>query len=168
MELLTFDGNEVNSTLKNKEIGGIYHLSGMIDETADFSFLNNATAPLKLNMKGILSINSTGLRTFLQFLKAWAPKDFEYHECSAPLIHTVNVLPSVLGEPAIKERLKSLALPYLCEHCQHEEEFIVKISELKSDGDDEWVPPTQSCSKCSKDMAYDGDPETYFLWLSDD
>jgi hypothetical protein len=160
----------LKSTLKIELKNGVHILSGMIDETADFTPLTFSTPPLKLNLKDILSINSTGLRTFLQFLKSWAPKEFEYYECSAPVIHTINVLPSLLGEPASTDRLKSLALPYLCENCHHDAELIVNVSDLVQNADepDEWDPPNQSCEKCSKEMSYDGDPVTYFLWLSED
>jgi hypothetical protein len=157
----------MGSTLKIEQKNGMYALSGMIDETADFSSLLFAQPPLKLDMGGVLSINSTGLRAFLKFLEAWEPKEFEYHSCSNPIIHTFNILPSVLGEPPKVSRVISSAIPYACEKCSHEEEVVVATKDLVIDSDDEVSAPTQTCSQCHSTMSQDVDAGTYFLWLLD-
>ena len=47
---------------------GVFFLSGVLDEYANFAALVGATEPLRLNLKAISRFNSIGIRCLLKFL----------------------------------------------------------------------------------------------------
>ena len=145
---------------------GVYHLSGRLDEYSDFESLIGAPDPLKLNFGKLLSINSIGVRKFLAFSIARAPKKFEFYECTADLIANVNVIPQMLGSPPDAGQIKSFFVPFSCESCKRVENDLFKTAGLTFNKDDEVEIPIRICSKCGVSMDLDVETSEFFMFLN--
>lgn len=143
----------------------VYHLSGRIDEFAEFGPLKGAPAPLKLHLGRVTSINSIGVRKFLAFVLAWAPKRFEFFECTPEFITNVNVIPQMLGNPSDAKQVKSFFVPFACEPCKRVENVLYVTANLKRDADGEVVLDQRKCPKCGNAMVLDVEPTEYFMFL---
>lgn len=144
---------------------GIFHLSGRLDEFAEFGPLNGAPAPLKLHMGRITSINSIGVRKFLAFVMGWAPRRFEFYECTPDFISNINIIPQMLGNPPDPTQVKSFFIPYACESCKRLEKVLVERDSLKRGADGVVSVPTRKCAKCAVDMELDVEPVEYFAFF---
>lgn len=143
---------------------GIYYLSGRLDEYADFDALKGATEPLKLNLGGIASINSVGVRRFLAFTLSWAPKRFEFFECTPEFIANVNVIPQMLGDPKNKGQIKSFFVPYGCDSCKRLENVLIHKDAVKA-GSSGVELPQKSCDRCGSAMEPEVEKHEYFNFL---
>ncbi len=147
--------------IKIVERAGVFYLSGILNEYADFSMLLRQQAPLKLNMREVSRLNSIGIRNLLKFLADWGPKPFEYQECPSEFIDQVNMIPALLG-PKGHGTIATLFVPYECTGCDNEAEVLCKLSEfstVKTGGE----PAVRKCPKCNSDMAVLTD--SFFVFL---
>src|SRR5689334_16178520 len=83
--------------IKIVEKEGIFHLSGILNEYADFSALLTQKEPLRLDMREVTRLNSIGIRNLLKFLADWSPRKFIYLNCPSEFIDQVNMIPALLG-----------------------------------------------------------------------
>lgn len=144
---------------------GVYHLSGRLDEHADFDPLKNAPDPLKLNIGGVTSINSIGVRRFLAFTLVWSPKKFEFFECTPEFIANINVIPQMLGSNKDETQIKSFYVPYRCEPCKRLEKTLFERAQMKKDASGSVIVPARKCASCGDDMDLDVEKNEYFLFL---
>lgn len=144
---------------------GIYFLSGRLDEFADFSALDKATSPLKLNIGRISSINSIGVRKFLAFTIAWSPRVFEFYECTPEFIANVNVIPQMLGMSTDETQIKSFYVPFSCEACKRVETVLFDRTMISRNADSDVVVPQRKCSKCGDPMDLDVEKNEFFMFL---
>ncbi len=147
--------------IKIVEKEGVFFLSGVLNEYANFSSLLSRQPPLKLNMRQVSRLNSIGIRNLLKFLSDWGPKAFEYQETPSEFVDQVNMIPALLG-PNNHGLIKTLFVPYECTKCDNEQEVLCKIEEFDTvkDGNE---PPVRKCSKCSGEMAVLTD--SFFVFL---
>lgn len=145
---------------------GVYYLSGRLDEYSDFESLIGAPDPLKLNLGKLLSINSIGVRKFLAFAIARAPKKFEFYECTADIIANVNVIPQMLGTPPDARQIKSFFVPFSCESCKRVENGLFETAGLVFNKDDEVEIPVRICAKCGNAMDLDVEKSEFFMFLN--
>lgn len=141
-------------------------MSGRLDEYSDFESLIAAPDPLKLNLGKILSINSIGVRKFLAFTIARAPKKFEFFECTADFIANINVIPQMLGTPVDAGQIKSFFVPFSCEACKRVESSLFETATLTYDGADEVEIAARLCSKCGVAMDLDVEKSEFFTFLN--
>ena len=141
---------------------GVFFLSGVLDEYANFAPLVGATEPLRLNLKAISRFNSIGIRCLLKFLYDWGPKSLIYDECPSEFVDQANMIPALLG--AQKQGvISSLFVPYECRDCDHDEEFLGQTTDLqKTLASGQSL--TKPCSRCGGTMAVQSD--SFFLFLS--
>lgn len=145
---------------------GVFHLSGRLDEFADFALLQAQPEPLKLNIGRISSINSVGVRRFLAFTLAYSPKVFEFYECTPEFIANVNVIPQMLGKSADETQIKTFYVPFSCELCKRVENVLFDRTQIKKKDDDDVVLPGKKCSKCNENMDLDVDKNEFFMFLN--
>jgi hypothetical protein len=155
-------GAFVDIVLKND----VYHLSGRLDEFAEFDTLVAGPDPLKLNLGKLQSINSIGIRKFLAFTLARAKKKSEFYECTADFIANANVIPQMLGLPSDASQIKTFYVPFSCESCKRVESFLYELGKLKMDAADEIDLGKQVCSKCGDDMELDVEKTEFFMFLT--
>lgn len=148
--------------IKIVEKDGTYHLSGILNEYADFSPLVKQAPPLRLNMRSVSRLNSIGIRNLLKFLAEWGAKDFEYHDCPSEFIDQINMIPALLGTKATG-RVVTLFVPYECAECDNEEEVLAKVTDFKglAEGGD---APRRKCVKCGGQLSVLTD--SFFVFLS--
>ncbi len=148
--------------IKIVEKGGVFHLSGVLNEYADFSPLLTQTAPLQLNMREVSRLNSIGVRNLLKFLADWGAKPFSYDQCPSEFIDQINMIPALLG-PKSQGVVKSLFAPYECNSCDFEDEVLSPTSTfaaIATGGES----PRRTCPKCSGSMTVL--TESFFVFLT--
>lgn len=141
---------------------GVFFLTGVLDEYADFGPLGSAQDPLCLNLKGIARFNSIGIRCLLKFFYDWGAKGLIFEECPSEFIDQANMIPALLG--AKKQGvIVSLFVPYECADCDHDEEVLAQVADLQkvlSAGQS----LTKTCPRCGGTMSVQAD--SFFLFLS--
>lgn len=145
---------------------GVYQLAGRLDEYSDFESLIGAPDPLKLNLGKIQSINSIGVRKFLAFTIARAPKRFEFYECTADFIANINVIPQLLGTPSDASQIKSFYVPFSCESCKRIESSLFELDKLTYDQHGDVDVGTRRCVKCGNEMDLDVEKSEFFTFLN--
>ena len=137
--------------------GNHVNLIGIIDEDTDFSaLLKLKTSPVVFNFKNITSINSCGIRTWVNFVKEFPEGNVTFIECPPLVVRQMNMVPSFMG----KAKVESVFVPYVCDSCEHEQNKLVLVSEYKKGIS---IPETIQCEKCqSEEMEMDGNVKQYF------
>ena len=148
---------------KIAEKDGVFHLSGVLNEYADFSTLLNRPEPLQLNMRGVSRLNSIGIRNLLKFLSDWGSKAFSYDECPSEFVDQINMIPALLG-PKGQGKVLTLFVPYECDSCDHDEEVLGNIEDFRSSVQAGLGPPKRRCSKCGEPMTVLTD--SFFVFLA--
>lgn len=146
---------------------GVHHLGGSIDEACDFDALAAARDEvLKLNLAGIQTINSLGLRRLIAFAKAIGERAVELFDCPPVFIEAVNVMPLAIGGHKHVRRIQSLLLPFHCKG-DHEASFSVRLAEIRLEGESVLLPEP-ACPKCQQKMEPDleTDLDEFFFFLS--
>ena len=135
-------------------------LSGVIDEDTNFTpILKFTDAPLVFNFKDVASINSCGIRTWVNFLKELGPTETHYEMCTPLIVRQMNMVPSFLG----KAHVNSVYVPYVCEECDTEKEILVNEDKFKKGL--VTIAETIPCESCGKgEMELDGHPKQYFAF----
>ena len=145
---------------------GVYHLSGRLDEFAEFDSLVAGPDPLKVNLGKIQSINSIGIRKFLAFTLARGKKKFEFYDCTADFIANANVIPQMLGLPSDASQVKTFFVPFSCDSCKRIENSLYELNKLNIDADGDVDLGTRVCSKCGNEMELDIEKSEFFMFLS--
>jgi hypothetical protein len=140
---------------------GVFFLSGVLDEYADLTALEEAAEPLRLNFKGISRFNSIGIRGLLKFLFSWGSKGLIYEECPSEFVDQANMIPALLG--AKKQGvILSLFVPYECTACDFDEEVLSRTSDLQKSlaaG----AELTKNCPSCGGKMEVPAESFFHFL-----
>ena len=130
---------------------GCYHLSGVLNEFANFDVLKMASEPLRLNLSQLSKMNSIGIRNFLRFLADWGTKEIHYEHATSEFIDQVNMISSMKGS-AHQAKILSFNVPWQCVSCDHEDEVFMEAAEvgpMLKDGKD----LSRICPKCGTQMS---------------
>lgn len=149
-----------------EEKDGVFFLSGVIGENADFTELMSADTPLRLNLKGIEGVNSVGIRNLLKFLNYWGERPLIYQECPSDFIDQINMIPAILGAETQAE-VESFVIPYACDECGHEAESPGTTEEVKNEMESSGSEPTQTCPECNSEMYVIFDSFFHFITSRD-
>lgn len=134
-------------------------LRGSIDEDAQFDSLLGEKGTLYIDFEGVTSINSLGVRSWVNFLKALGNRTIHYENCPPIVVRQLNRVPSFLGKAAVD----SVYVPYICDSC--EKEVLILISKNALEKSPVNIPGTFSCEACKNgEMEIDGRPEQYFAF----
>jgi hypothetical protein len=132
-------------------------LKGVIDEDTEFEAMKKIGTPLIINFQGITSINSCGIRTWVNFMKDLQGTEIVYEECPALIVRQMNMVPSFMGQA----KVASVYVPYVCESCEAEKMLLIS-SDKFGKGNPE-IPETMKCESCGDgEMELDGNPKQYF------
>jgi hypothetical protein len=132
-------------------------LRGVIDEDTEFEGLKKIGTPLIINFNGITSINSCGIRTWVNFMKDLQSTEISYEECPALIVRQMNMVPSFMGHA----KVESVFVPYVCEACEAEKMLLIASDKFQN-GNPE-IPETMKCESCGDgEMELDGNPKQYF------
>lgn len=146
--------------------GDTHHLIGAIDEFADLQQLVTTTDPvLKINLRGIKSINSLGLRKFIELMRELGNRAVEFVECSAVFVEAVNTVPLAVGGQKRIGRIKSVLAPMNCEG-QHRQGVVMQIASVGIEDGMVTLPAT-TCPVCRTPQFLEGglEPDDYLFFL---
>ena len=134
-------------------------LKGIIDEDATFDAISKIAGAIIFNFSGVTSINSCGLRNWVNFIKSMGDRPIEYEECPPLIVRQLNMVPSFVG-PA---KVASVFASYVCENCEHEKLVLVDASRFGFGNAQ--VEEVIKCDSCEKgEMEFDGHPKQYFAF----
>lgn len=132
-------------------------LKGTIDEDSNFAQLAKFGSPLRLDFSEVTSINSCGIRSWVNFLKEMESKEVVYVACPPLIVRQMNMVPSFVG----KAKVDSVYVPFVCDLCEAEKTLLTTPIDFKSGK----LPGTVKCESCQKgEMEFDGQPKQYFAF----
>lgn len=143
---------------------GIVFLEGFIDEFAEYDGLLKMPRPLKINMRGIQSVNSQGFKMWIAFVAQIAEDQLELFDCPLPFIDLVNFVPTAASKSGSPHPIKSVMVPYSCLACSKPGALALEVSRIKVEEDLVTVPPL-ACPSCKKPVIMEVDPDDYFVFL---
>ncbi len=135
------------------------YLKGVIDEDTEFEALKKAGSNLLINFKGVTSINSCGIRTWVNFMKDLAATQIAYEECPPLIVRQMNMVPSFLSHA----KVTSVYVPYVCDECETESMTLVAADKFGNGNPS--IPESITCTSCKEgEMELDGNPKQYFAF----
>jgi anti-anti-sigma regulatory factor len=134
-------------------------MSGVVDETADFSALEKLGDRVELDLAGVRRINSFGARAWMDALRALTRRaQVVCRRLSPPVVDQLNMITGFLAGA----RVLSFHAQMTCEHCDHEGLHLFEAEEVRDrDGD---LPPV-TCPECGKAWELDDLEDQYTLFL---
>lgn len=136
-------------------------LKGVVDEDSTFEGLVKLGSPLVLNFKGVSSINSCGIRSWVNFLKDLGTTKIVYEECPPLIVRQLNMVPSFAGNATVS----SVYIPYVCDNCEAEK-VILATSDKFQNRQSLQIAETMPCESCKEgEMELDGNPQQYFAFI---
>lgn len=148
-------------TLK-KNSAGTWVLTGVMNELVDYAALVNDPGHLVIDLRGIKSITSHGLRTWIDALRqieGSSGRKVEFAGCPAIFLDAVDLVAGVMPSAGIKA-IRSCCFEYFCDHCEKPsaKEFDrQKLGPAHREGLMNGVP----CERCRLPMRAEDDLEVY-------
>jgi anti-anti-sigma regulatory factor len=134
-------------------------MRGDIDEKARFDTVSVSTGNVVLNLANVTSINSTGVRAWIQFMSRLTAKaSVSVEACSPSMVSQINMVSNFLKGA----RVLSFQAPYACEACETLEAILLTPSDLNGQMS---VAPARNCSRCGKQLVFDDMEDGYFAFL---
>lgn len=142
--------------------GDVVTLTGVIDEAADLTPLAALGArPIEVDLRGVQRINSCGVRTWIDFVRAVpASVPLRFVRCPPPIVDQCNMVLGFLGHG----RLESFYAPLACRECDEQVEQLYTTAAVKAG---RGVLPPTPCPRCGRLMAIDDLEDQYLLFVRD-
>ena len=151
----------MNSSIE--EQGGMFYVIGQINEHTSFDSLIEKPGPLKLNFSKLISMNSLGIRVFINFLGEYSGGPIEYHECPKDFVDSVNMIMQLTSANPAGISVKSVVIPLDCRACGRGDEILVDIDVYTTKGAK--IVTGHSCSNCGSRLTPGVEIEDHFLFL---
>ena len=138
-------------------------LQGPLSEETDLShLLEGAGSPLILDMSGVTRVNSCGVRTWLEFVRALEDggRSLVLRRCPPHIVLQVNLIYDFVGT---KGTIESIFAPYLCDACGAETHHLVDLSTLTGP---EQLPLERPCGECGSVASFADVPKLYLSFLA--
>ena len=140
-------------------------MAGVIDEQYDAPGLAATITSryLILDVGGIERISSFGIRQWVDFIGAIAPRmaGIYYIECSPKVVDQFNMVAN-FGGPGY---IVSFYAPYRCDSCDQERRLLFRTDEDTPLWKAGQAPPSM-CPACGSAEDFDEDPATYFTYVA--
>lgn len=157
---------ELTFAIEKKDDWDRVNLTGDINEDAELGLekiLDSLGPKVILNLRSITTVNSCGVRAWINFIrKAQEGREIIFEECTPEIISQINMIPDFKG----KAHIKSVYAGYSCDECGHEQ---LKLFEeginMPQSSEDELEE--LKCPKCGEEMEMDELEEIFFSWLDD-
>jgi DNA-directed RNA polymerase subunit RPC12/RpoP len=149
---------KINKQLVDNKL--LVHLSGTIDEDADFKPLDGLTQPqISFDFNDITLLNSCGIREWIGFIQKLPENTYlQYQRCPQIIIEQINM---VHGFFKTGSQIESFYAPYFCAHCDKESKILLTTDKVKNN-----KAPAATCPHCgAQDMEFDALEEQYFHFL---
>ncbi len=148
-------------TLERARGRTIVELAGHLDERADLAPLGaELSGVVELRLGGVVRVNSTGVRTWVDFVHDLpSVTELIFSQCSPAVVTQLNTIYNFRG-PA---RVSSILLPYACEACGTGEFKLVDVSGYRPSAPPRL--PEFACERCGGPLEFDELPERYLSFL---
>ena len=146
-------GRSLKSRVEERPPATWAALEGNIDESANLGQLVSIPGPLVVDIGDVDRINSVGVRTWMDFVKARetaAPLTIE--RCSPMMVGQITMITRFMGKSS---RVASVLVPYFCKSCKKEH------IEVLPTGPGVHVAPSMKCPNCPAQTELDDLAETY-------
>lgn len=147
----------------------VVKIAGEINENTSFPVITtNPDQELVLDLKGVVSLNSMGLRNWLAWVKQFKTQTrLRFRFCTRCVVDQMNILQGFIPIGALVE---SFYVPYHCESCSHSEDVLAMrgkdFTEATADARESiLLPDERECLKCKDQMVIDTIPYKYFNFL---
>jgi len=132
-----------------------------MDENSDLEHFEVAQEThVEIDLKGMTSVNSSGLRKWLTWAHAIeGVRLVTIENCPANFLHMAAVLKGMLPKHF---DVRSVTLPYFCETCENTTHQKLEIKKRKAPST---VAPSLPCQKCKSNAELDIDPAVFFRFL---
>lgn len=147
----------------------VIYMSGTINENSEFNKIDLSNAKLiYLDLRDVRNLNSMGLRNWVQWVKGLKAKhQMVFRNCPRSVVDQMNILQGFLPMGAIVE---SFFVPYVCDHCGHDESFLATRGQDYMEGSIDTkegasMASSRPCPSCGKNMEMDVVPSKYFNFL---
>ena len=153
----------VESKLVWDVTGNQMDLVGALNESSDFSKISLPAdvKMLKINCSRLTTINSSGLRMFLTFLRG-CPVPYEYWGCSSDFVDQLNMIPSLLNKSDGTKGVRSVLLQCACGSCGTEQKIELNERDLIAIAKGGHAG-LKTCQSCKADLQEDLTNACYFL-----
>jgi len=143
-------GGPLRAQVEQRDGATVVSINGTVTELADFMPLTQLRGPLRFDLAGIERINSLGVRSWTQFVKAAEDigLSLTFERVSPAMVQQISMISNFMGS---RSRVRSLLVPYLCISCHHEHLQLVEVTP----GIALAVPPRVTCAKCAAAMELD-------------
>lgn len=145
----------IESKVRTDPDGGVHAtLIGKIDEHFDGADVLLAAGNVRrvvLDLGGVRSVTSLGLRALESFLRELDGRELFLDEISAAVAYQLTMIPTLLGAA----KVRSARLPFLCPACGAEESASLPYASGAA------VSHAPACSACGQRMELDGFAEEY-------
>jgi hypothetical protein len=109
-------------TLKTEGDVHYFKFEGAIDEDAKFPVIGSAVKKVVVDLSGIRTINSVGIREWLHWIRPAAEgRDIILEQCPKSIVFQFNMVEGFLP-PNV--RVTTFFVPYFCEACEREENIL--------------------------------------------
>ena len=139
----------------------VARLKGGISETFDPQPLVDRLAqgqPIVIDLSEVSRINSTGVREWLHFIRNVDTSKLTFVNISPAMVQQIAMVANILPV----DRIESLALPFLCDECDHEHTMYVKTAEALETAEKPRVCP--NCDTADA-LVFDDLVEVYLGWV---
>jgi len=131
-------------------------LKGIIDEDTNLDQLLSLNGPLIFSFQAVTSINSCGVRTWVNFMKQVANRPVYYDGCPPLIVRQMNMVPSFVGHA----KVLSVFASYICDSCEKE-----KMLHIPNKSFGKNIQESFPCEACGNgEMEFDGQPQQYFAF----
>ena len=120
--------------VKNETKAGktVFKFAGNIDENATFPIFNSLAGDIYIDLKGVKSINSVGIRSWIKWFSSFHQVHFIFQHCPKSVVMQMNMVDGFLPEGS---HVESLQVPFYCESCEKELEVLFTLGkEILVDG----------------------------------
>ncbi|MFK7824936.1 MAG: hypothetical protein AB8G05_12310 [Oligoflexales bacterium] len=145
----------------------IISFNGHINEDAEIALAglkDQINRNCVFNLKEIKSINSCGVRAWINFIReADKNRTIIFEECPPEVVSQINMIPNFKGN----SKIKSVYSSYICESCDFQKLELFQEGNNLPKSTDEKLPIVH-CPKCNDVMEMEELEEEFFGWLDSD
>lgn len=147
-------GRSLRSRVEQRDGATWVALLGNLDESIDLASLTAIRGPLVVDLGELDRINSIGVRTWMNFVKARedANAPLAVERCSPMMVGQITMITRFMGAGS---HVRSFLVPYSCKKCQREQDEVVPVAAGAV------VAPTIRCTGCGGEMDLDELVQTY-------
>ncbi|MBP9706752.1 MAG: hypothetical protein KBD78_03860 [Oligoflexales bacterium] len=154
----------LNMQIKTQGEWELAVFSGPINEDSELilgNFADQLGKNVILNLKDITSVNSCGVRAWINFIRnIEGGRQLIFSECSPEIVSQINMIPSFKGNA----KIDSVFANFRCESCGTEKMILYKSgSNMPATSDS--VLAAEKCASCGSEMEMDEMPEEFFSFL---